>query len=619
MENSTNEIKDSPCLHTALSFWAPWAIIFLVGAFLRLYLIDDQIILDDEWHGIDFALNNSPWYLLTHYTRLGATCIPLNLYCQLLLTSIGVSEVALLAPSITTGILSLLVFPLLAKSIFNTRTAIFFTCLLATSPLLIFYSRDGRPYSLYLFFGFLALFFLYFWTATGKHKYAYLYVAVGVFAIYLHLLAVVVVISPLLFLLFLTFIPIRDHESRQSFHLTLVTRAHYVLVLAAMVCALTLLMAYPLLHSLTPLNSGQTEFTLNSLAGLLSLLSGTSNKLFIVIFMTLLAYGYLHLHQSNQLLSVIFFTAFLGYLCALIISTPTMASVPIILARYVIPLFPVCYLIIAIGLVKLTEKMASSGMAGAQESWGNTCHWLLIVLCLAVPLWLGPLKTTYGQQNNFTNHSAFQESYTPFDWQTPRPSAFYMPFSRSAEEIPMFYKQLARDRQARKIIEYPMMAGNHFNPFYYYQHFHHKEVMAGFATSVKLKEKKSAGYIVGNYYIDFILGKAPAPARLRFKNIINIENLDEVKRSGASHLILHKNIISEMFPQISPDSRNRLHFGWARYPAIDTMINIYQGFCGSPQYEDKDIVVYGLDQQHQPQAGNHVDRSSISSPDAVKP
>lgn len=577
-----------------LSFWLPWCTIVLTGILLRLYLIDDQIILDDEWHSIDFAMNNSLWYLLTHYTRLGATCIPLNLYCRIVQTHFGLSETALLLPSLLAGILSLALFPLFIRKIFNDRVAIFMACLLATSPFLIFFCRDERPYSLYLFFGFLTLLFLYLWISTGRRAYASLYITTGVSAIYVHLLAVVVVLAPLIFLFLLTFIEIQHTRAHEALDLNRVSRSELVKVFLALATALSLLMAYPLLHTITPLSPGQTVYTLHTLTGALSLLGGSTNPVLLIILTSLFVYGCFDLYRLNKLLCTIFFAVCLGYLCALLISTPTLASVPIIMARYVIPIFPACYLIMAIGLSGLMEKLASSRSNPIMTPWLDYGYWLLIPTCMLVPLWLGPLTTTYSLPNNFTNHSAFQESYAPFNWQIPRPSDFYMPFSRPAKSMPLFYQLLVKDHKAKKIIEYPLMVGNHFNPFYYYQHFHKKQVMVGFANSIKLKEKQSKGYILDNYYIDFILGRTPDLTRLKFKNLINVEDIDEIRRSEADYLILHKNIIAEIFPQLPADMQKNLNFGWERYPGVDIVQKIYQTIYGSPQYEDNDIIVYDL-------------------------
>jgi hypothetical protein len=73
-------------------FWAFFLLTVVIGGFLRLYLIFDQVLLDDEWHALHFSINHSLWYLLTHFSRAGANIIPLNAYVRLLLISSGWSE-----------------------------------------------------------------------------------------------------------------------------------------------------------------------------------------------------------------------------------------------------------------------------------------------------------------------------------------------------------------------------------------------------------------------------------------------------------------------------------------------------------------------------------------------
>ncbi len=132
---------------------------FLFGVVLRLYLIRDQVLLDDEWHGMSYVYGKSAWYLLTHFPLALATCPPLNLYRWVLLHSFGWNEILLRLPSLLAGISGLLVLPLALKDLVGRRTLIFFTWLLAISPFLIFYSRVIRPYSVVAQTGFLAIVF----------------------------------------------------------------------------------------------------------------------------------------------------------------------------------------------------------------------------------------------------------------------------------------------------------------------------------------------------------------------------------------------------------------------------------------------------------------------------
>lgn len=58
-------------------FWAFYIFVLLLGTFLRLYMISNKILIDDEWHGLDFVSGKSLFYLFTHFGS-SARCIPLT-------------------------------------------------------------------------------------------------------------------------------------------------------------------------------------------------------------------------------------------------------------------------------------------------------------------------------------------------------------------------------------------------------------------------------------------------------------------------------------------------------------------------------------------------------------
>ena len=180
-------------------FWVCIALAFLVGAILRLYMISDQILLDDEWHGIDYVPGKSLYYLFAHWGR-SANCIPMNLYRLLLLNTIGWSEWLLKIPSLVPGILGTLVFPVLLKKIINLRATIIFSFLWAISPLLVYYSRISRGYSMVAFLAFFSALSIVIWIINGKSIYAVCYVISSGFAVYFNLFAIVGVLSPLGFI-----------------------------------------------------------------------------------------------------------------------------------------------------------------------------------------------------------------------------------------------------------------------------------------------------------------------------------------------------------------------------------------------------------------------------------
>ncbi len=127
---------------------------FLVGCFFRIYGLGRQIPLDDEWHGMFSAGTQTFRYLATHLQLSGAS-IPCSLYRRLCLVTIGWDEVILRLPSLGAGIAALILCPWSVRRIFKDRAAGLFAFLLAVSPLLIYYSRYSRVYSVTMLLQFL--------------------------------------------------------------------------------------------------------------------------------------------------------------------------------------------------------------------------------------------------------------------------------------------------------------------------------------------------------------------------------------------------------------------------------------------------------------------------------
>src|SRR5260221_14025019 len=85
------------------------------GLWIRFYQIEAQIVADDEWHAIFAALNESYDSILTHFNLVDRS-IPQTLFYKLIADRAGLSEMWVRAPVLSSGCLSLIVFPLLARS-----------------------------------------------------------------------------------------------------------------------------------------------------------------------------------------------------------------------------------------------------------------------------------------------------------------------------------------------------------------------------------------------------------------------------------------------------------------------------------------------------------------------
>ena len=79
-------------------FWLPLACLFVLGGFLRLHGLADQILVCDEWHGPNQVAANSALGVLTDFNPTDNTSLPLNLYNLALYHSAGWSEWGLRLP-----------------------------------------------------------------------------------------------------------------------------------------------------------------------------------------------------------------------------------------------------------------------------------------------------------------------------------------------------------------------------------------------------------------------------------------------------------------------------------------------------------------------------------------
>jgi hypothetical protein len=565
-------------------FWLFIISAFFLGAFLRLYMLFEQIPLDDEWHGIDYAIGNSFSYLLTHFSG-GATSIPMNLYRRFLLETFGWSEFLLVLPSLSAGVLCLAVFPVFLKKIFNHRVTVIFCFLFAISPFLIFYSRVCRPYSMYVFFGFLSVLALYLWTTGGQRRYAVIYVVSGFLAVYFHFFAAIAVAAPLGFIFFIKLVQRFIKPAKEGIRivpgLPMLTLAFVIIFLLSSVFLVPALMQSP-----PPTNVRADRMTLKSLLGFACILSGTANKFMVVVFWALLVSGLYLLWRKMRFFAGFIVSIVLLYLGAFVFYGPDSISKPIVISRYVIPVFPLFFIPAAVAIDSILNNFQSAGLIKDDFYAAVLTNFIAAVFVLALFI-CGPVSRTYARPNNFTNHFAFQGSYRPINWEQSYPSGISPSYIMKKDNLPGFYHWLSEQRDVTAVIEYPMMLGNHFNLYYYYQHFHGKRVIAGYWTRLKGEDVLSDDFAYGDFYIDHILFKASDKKMLKFGNMVDLMDVRAIEKSGAQYIILHKNLMSEMFPDNPRDNDHT-------YDVAVFLSRYYREFWGPPVFEDEKIVVFNV-------------------------
>jgi hypothetical protein len=558
----------------------------IVGTWLRLFAISDQVLMDDEWHGFYYVIGKSFSYLLTHFSIPGATCPPLHVYYHWLLTTVGWSEVLLVLPSVVAGIASLVVFPRLLRGILSPRAIVMFCCLMAISPLLIYYSRFCRPYSPELLFGFTAIMSAYHWAVSGTWRTACLTVLCGVAAVYFHLFGIIVVVVPLgcvgLFRLAQSRWPVMTGVPTVVPSLW---RVGSVLVFTLGLIALLVLPAF-VDSARTSLNTvaGEGSVLGMSLWAIVEMLFGTANVVLVTAGLGLLVAGVLVCIMKDRLLGVILVLTLMAFPVALAISTPQSMDAAIVLCRYCIPVVPVLFLFIAAGLDRVITIIhkASATDLNPRATYLGHC---LAVVYIAGLLWTGPLRATYARPNGFTGHSVFQHSYRTIDWSESycsdmTPPGFQLDTTIGTNEVSTFYSNLAREAETHTIIEFPMLVGDHFNPYYFYQHLHGKRVMIGYTMAFTVPMGLAGGNVFGNTYIDEILSLVSDPRKLRFRNMVNLDNAKALPESGADYVVIHKRFEAEL-SRVAP-----------AHPCIPQLIKNLTIVLGRPCFEDDGLVAF---------------------------
>ena len=139
--------------------WSTLAFV-LLGIWFRVWELGQQPVLGDEMHALKSAAGEGAT-LGTILAERGFpdVSIPLGLWNYLLLNTVGLSEWGMRLPMLVSGILFLLLLPLLIQRQLGAQCAIIATGLAALSPVLIVFSRFARPYMPVTLLSLLALHF----------------------------------------------------------------------------------------------------------------------------------------------------------------------------------------------------------------------------------------------------------------------------------------------------------------------------------------------------------------------------------------------------------------------------------------------------------------------------
>ena len=553
-----------------------------VGFYLRLDSLSSQILLDDEWPRIGVARHHALGWVWTNYAGWGATAIPMNIYQRAVLCLFGWNELLIRLPNLACGLLMVVALPWVLRRIANPNVVLWFLFFLAVSPFLIFYSRNSRPYAIFLLLAFLAILYAYLWLREGAKGALVVLAVTSALAVYVHLFALPTVaacfIGCLAALVRNRFSHWRPSAMDPGWRDLLIAAASTLLFIA-------LLYWLPWRNGMSSKLPVGPAMLLSQFPwlGLYEYLCGTASPLWLFGLgaLALTGIGVMVVGERPGFLGLLTAVA-VANVVAVVASHPECIDVPVVFARYCIVLFPIFYLLCAVGGEWLRSRMfrfVRRFLSGVPGFVGLALAGLAYFLAT-------PNRTMLTlKPNNFVMHSAFLESYRSADWERPYRSQFCQEFGITKRDVPEFYLQVASDDSVRAIVEYPMPIEDHYNIHYYYQHFHRKRIYVGYVLgepSYPTLPGQACPPIgpIGDYLVD-------ADGRqqdMKFTNLIDIKDPAAIRRTGASYLVVHKNYFAEI----------RGIRAVAIEPQAQAIATYLRGLFGEPRHEDSRLWVFGI-------------------------
>lgn len=558
------------------------AVLLILGAALRLWHWTDQMLLDDEWHALNFVFNRSFKDIMLQQ-GMGANSMPVNVYSWILLHSAGWSEPLLRLPSMLAGISALFVLPMLVKRIWGTPVAVVTAALLSISPVLIFYSRILRPYAPAVLLATSSVLLTLAWMKDGKRRDIVISALCGSLAIYYHLYTAIPVGVPMLVAFFVTML----NPLGRRFGLILESkRAFTDILIAGIIMSVIdgILVVVPNVinpwwsHGIHDMDHANIQTAVT----VLSLISGTRNALLMATTLGLLLTGLVIIFIRSRIYGTAITLSFLIFSVIMANTTQDGAHAGIQVARYGLTFIPLSFVAIAVAFVWIADSVMAKYECLSRP---------LFLLPAAAMLWFpfivtSPLSTTYDFPNNFTNHSAYQYRYDPIEWNQRSPERDLVPgISLNYSNIPPFYLNSQLFADARGIIEYPMMIGDHMNLYYYYQHFHRLPVVAGFVSNgMYVRVSPGRDFVYGDWPIDSVMGAMPEPLRRKssWRTMVDLSDARSLSnRYKGWMVIVHRNPPGEIIMRDSFDNRMSLNMA-------DFMAKTF----GSPRFMDGQLGVW---------------------------
>ena len=517
------------------------AVIF--GAVLRLYQLPGQLLFGDEWHAIFTAINSDYSQIVSNF-GLSDRSIPITLYYKFAMNSVGLEEWVIRAPFFLSGTLTILVLPLLVRSLVGRFTSNLFAWLLALSPPLIFYSRFARSYSISLFCGFVAVIVFFRWWMAPNWRPAILYVILAAASAYLLLVTLPFVLGPFLFFLAL------------SLHRPWAQLSHSIKRLTGLgiltLLPLLLLLAPPLYFSFEAISNkaGHSMVQFSAMAEAFKILTGQESLLLIAITVILAITGLTRVYRKSPSFMAYLFALSLIQAVTILILRPIGVNAPHILARYMLMALPAMLIFAAAGVEAILAIFHCP-----IKKWVRIA--LPVGLCMALFLG-GPILTIGYRPNNATSLMMLVHALKGKNYHS------------ILKRVPEFYRRIAVHPPASlTIVEAPFIwQANHLPLF---QEIHRQRILMGLTNGLCGKKGKEA--ILTSKHIT------------NLSSIVDLNSIDGLLDEGVNFVVFHKWLQNEIRDTLSAYSSQQ---------DMSNCIERYRTRFGAPIFEDEDIIVFEI-------------------------
>ena len=522
----------------AAGFNALLVVAFIAGVALRVWQIDIQIPIDDEWHAIHKLMRTGALDIFTHVGYADYS-IPLTLYYQWLYRTIGLSEWGLHLPTLVASVGLLLIGPRLLASSFALPARALWTALVAISPLLVYHGRIARPYALTCLLAFVAILGFRAWRQEGRPRDAVVYAAATVLAGWLHAVTLPFTLSPFVY-----------YGVRALWPLDRQALARLATLGLGTALPLALLLGPPIVVDWIEFSgkAGLDHVTPESAYRTSLLLAGTGSPIVALLLYAAAGAGWYRLRRRDREFAAYLVTV-IGLGAAIVASSRAVwISHPLVFARYLLPVLPFVLLLAAEGGIAALIDMPR--------------RWRAVVAGAAVVALLvaGPIPAWWHYPNQFIAHLRYQYDYDPA----------HNPYVQRVgkEPIPAFYADLGtRPPGSITLVETPWRLESHFNALSLYQDTHRQQILIGLVTP-------SCG--------TFDFGEYPETSSgMRMREFVHLASIIRGERVAADYLVVHlqpANVAAE--PPAWPDMA-------ACLPAIEAAL-------GAPVWRDERMRVFAL-------------------------